>query len=205
MRCLSRQTWKILVVFVTERGLCLTYECGRGGFQDLAVLPGKSVGLISFISGDSRLSGAVPREPGAREDQTNRRPEITQTCAAEGGRLLESYEILVEACLGQGHGFPGVISGAARWVAGTAHALPSPGKGVSWNNPESRRWRGVVSSACPERAGVCWDNLHPEEPSQGAAAALLRAEAPERRSWGRVVLMTHVCTSVREPRKRQGT
>ena len=126
MRCLICKKCKILVVFLTEHEFWLTYKCSKGGFQVLSVPVGKTVGLIFFISGcNSEFSRAIPREPGAQEDQTNRWTEITRTTAVEEGHLFGELHNSCGSLSVAGRWLSrGVILGAARWEGGDCTSPP---------------------------------------------------------------------------------
>lgn len=88
---------------LTEHEFHLTYIRSKGGFQVLSIPLGKTAGLIcSISSSSSQLSRAIPGEPGAREDSTNRWAAITWTQAAKESHLLGSYTALGPACPLQG-------------------------------------------------------------------------------------------------------
>lgn len=144
MRCLSCEKWKIQVF--SKHEFWLTYEGSRGGFQDLSVLVGKTVGLIFFISGsDLQFSRAVPREPGAQEDQAKRWSEITQTWAAEEGHLCGGLQNPCGTCLWQGRGFLWGHSGSCL-VGGCRLHKPSPPLGKAGNGIILGKGNGQVFS-----------------------------------------------------------
>lgn len=118
----------MLVVFLIGQESCLTYKSGKGDFKSF---PSTLVRLLalSFLSWvQTQFSRAIPREPGAQEDQTNRRTEKQKPEQWRKVTSLESYTILVGAWLPSR-----VISGASRWEEGTAQALPSAAEGRKRN------------------------------------------------------------------------
>lgn len=118
----------MLVVFLIGQEFWLTCKSDKGDFKSFPSTLARLLALSSLSWVVTQFSRAIPRGPGAQEDQTNRWTEIPETRAVEEGHLLESYTILVGAWLPSR-----VVSGASRWEVGTAQALPSAAKGMKQN------------------------------------------------------------------------
>lgn len=66
-------------MFLTGQEFWLTYKSSKGDFKSFPCTLARLLAL-SFLSWVvTQLSRAIPREPGAQEDQTNRWTEIPET------------------------------------------------------------------------------------------------------------------------------
>lgn len=78
----------MLVVFLIGQEFWLTCKSDKGDFKSFPSTLARLLALSSLSWVVTQFSRAIPRGPGAQEDQTNRWTEIPETRAVEEGHLF---------------------------------------------------------------------------------------------------------------------